>query len=431
MSVDYDTVIVGGGIAGLYAALKILRSPTSKPHRLLLIEASSRLGGRIQTFYREGGLLSVIDAATHPPPGAPPPIGLAIRAASGILTQGIPLEAGAGRFTSKHKLLLDLIHHYDLPKYAITNEKNYSQTNKTNEPEPVIPFDKYHIPRPPASLNATFKEYCIQIIGPEATATLRASDGYNAEFDLMNAADAWRMFNAYFTSNTQFYVLPDGLSTLIHKMADEVRTLGGTILLKTKCQTFERGRPISIKLTDGRQDQIIQTKRLILALPQAALLALPTLEPIYPLLNTVAPVSLNRLYVKWRRHEWMNDIIKTTTDNHVRQFIPALNGIAQIYADTTDADYWKDNALKHTIKTHLREVFPGKPITLPEWVAPCYWKAGVHVWRPGTKSASLSKRIARPFGSNAPIYIVGEAYARNQGWVESALETVEAAKLWP
>lgn len=434
--VEYDTVIVGGGIAGLYAALKLLRLPVPNKSRVLLIESSSRLGGRIQTFYREGGLASIIDAATHPAPGAPPPFALAVRAASGFLTKGIPLEAGAGRFTSKHKRVLALINRYNLPKYPLTNEKNYVQvTGKTNKIEPVVPFDKYHIPRPPKTLNATFGQYCAQVLGEDAAQQLRASIGYNAEFDLMNAADSWRMFNDDFTSKTKFYVLPDGLSTLIHKMADEVRALGGTILLKTKLLDFNFNVDFNtITLTTNSTTiPIIKTKRLILALPQAPLRAITALKPIHPLLDTVAPVALNRVYAKWSNHEWMTGIAKTTTDNQVRQFIPALNGIAQIYSDTTDADFWNSHtsvaALKREIKANLLKVFPDKPITLPTWVAPCYWKAGVHAWRPGTQSTQLAKKIAQPFGPKIPIYIVGEAFAKDQGWIESALETVDALAL--
>ena len=46
---NYDTIIVGGGISGLFTGYKL--SETGK--KILIIEASERLGGRIKTTYEK------------------------------------------------------------------------------------------------------------------------------------------------------------------------------------------------------------------------------------------------------------------------------------------------------------------------------------------------------------------------------------------
>ena len=49
----YDIVIVGGGIAGLYCCYELLkksRSGTLNTDSMLLLEASNRFGGRIETW---------------------------------------------------------------------------------------------------------------------------------------------------------------------------------------------------------------------------------------------------------------------------------------------------------------------------------------------------------------------------------------------
>ena len=44
---NYDVIIVGGGITGLFLAYKLKETQ----FRILLIESSDNLGGRIQTLY--------------------------------------------------------------------------------------------------------------------------------------------------------------------------------------------------------------------------------------------------------------------------------------------------------------------------------------------------------------------------------------------
>ena len=76
-----DTIIIGGGISGLYMAYKLIKeNPKSS---ITLLEKSNRLGGRIYT-----------DPSTH-------------------------FEAGAGRFHNKNKFLIGLLRTFDLYDKAI------------------------------------------------------------------------------------------------------------------------------------------------------------------------------------------------------------------------------------------------------------------------------------------------------------------------
>ena len=101
---NYDTIIVGGGISGLFTAYKL--SGTGK--KILLIEGSDRLGGRIKTTYGDGFFY----------------------------------ESGAARFHKTHTKLLSLIDELGLKEdiielpdkidYILRMDGKYKTENKLN-----------------------------------------------------------------------------------------------------------------------------------------------------------------------------------------------------------------------------------------------------------------------------------------------------------
>ncbi len=90
----YDVLIVGGGIAGLYLNYKLLKNKKYK--KTLLVEKYGVLGGRIQTK------------------------NLAFN------NKRYSMEAGAGRFSSNHKLLIKLIKKFNLQKKMILLNSSYN-----------------------------------------------------------------------------------------------------------------------------------------------------------------------------------------------------------------------------------------------------------------------------------------------------------------
>ena len=53
-----------------------------------------------------------------------------------------------------------------------------------------------------------------------------------------------------------------------------------------------------------------------------------------------------------------------------------------------------------------------------------YWDAGVHLWKVGTNSKIIQKKIKELFHQKN-IYILGETYCNRQAWADGALETVD------
>jgi len=82
----------------------------------------------------------------------------------------------------------------------------------------------------------------------------------------------------------------------------------------------------------------------------------------------------------------------------------------------------------------------GEPISVPKPVAGAhaFWesysaepKAGWHTWEPGVDSHRSMEYMAQPFHDIDPnsnldkLYVCGEAYSNEQGWIEGALKSVE------
>jgi cytochrome b involved in lipid metabolism len=63
---------------------------------------------------------------------------------------------------------------------------------------------------------------------------------------------------------------------------------------------------------------------------------------------------------------------------------------------------------------------PEKKIPEAEWIQKLHWAHGVHTWRPLANSNLIYDQIQNPFPN---IYICGETYSKNQGWIEGSLET--------
>lgn len=392
-------IILGGGIAGLYAALKC----SQLGFKVTLIEKNDRLGGNIHT---------VIQGPYH-------------------------LEAGAGRFNSDHKLLMNLVKTYGLTIQELSTKKDFRPVLCSR----LIPrFDYYDwikkiIEKSKSISNEllqsiTFIQLCEMVLGYEKSKLLIESFGYNAEFLITNAYASIKTFKEDFTNEYPYYYCPEGLSELVSRIEADLILKGVTIIKNT---TIDR-----IKENNGQFKLNAGTRRftgdfLILALPKSALMSIPFFNDYAKaLFESVVPVSLHRIYAKYTT-PWFKNLSKFTTDLQLRQFIPMdpENGFGMIsYSDLFDADYWKyfadqgDTQLEEQLKKQLKEIFPLTKIPKLEWIKSFYWKEGVHAWLPGVNPNKIRTELTK---IHSNIMIVGETFSMRQGWIEGALETVEDA----
>lgn len=393
-----DYAIVGGGITGLYCALKISQKSSEKT--ILIIESDSELGGRIRTNY----------------------------------AKGFQVEKGAARFSENHETLMGLIQEFELEDemLPIPSEKSFVYKNKP------IRYDLgaklQDILKQGQAMDAkllrkiTIFQLCAMLYGSEEASKIQALFGYDAEFIRLNAEAALTMFETDLFGDSQYYVLKCGFSELVKRMS-EALSQNSNVEIRLGCEVTDvKDRRLTYKV--GEQVHKVTCLNTILTTPYLSLRKFALFKEV-PEIQAVKPIALCRIYAKYPLVDgkpWFHDIHKTTTDNYLRYVIPmdAEDGTVMYYSDLYCADMWRnwsnvsDEILIEMIHKELALVFPKKTIPKPIQIKCCHWKAGVHLWRPNYDFKKVSKGLVKPF-SDKRIYLAGECYSTLQDWVEGAL----------
>ena len=414
MTKKYDFVIVGGGIAGLFTAYKLSETDA----KILLIEKSDYLGGRVYTVYEDNDKTNDLD---------------------------IHYECGAARFNQNHIHIIqciiemglyDDIIHLDHPIHANLRgtEKDFEKVYKTNKTDPKLTLKditEYLYKKAETIENKrkmTLKELMNKVMSKEATQFFIDAFGYNSEIEHMNAEDALRLFQSDFMDQDKdkelfFYFSKNGLTKIIDKLEKTCESNGVEIRKNTLLIDFVG----DIKLTTSIGK--IETKTLILTGDKQSLMNIPALKK-FKELDSVKACPLNRIYAIYPKNNgkvWFHNLHRTTTDNDLRHIIPidVEKGLIMIsYSDDKYADKWhkykEEGKLQEHIQKEIKKLYPEKNIPEPFYLEEHYWKAGLHVWKKGIDSAKVMKKIQKPF-KDKEVFIVGETYCDNQGWMDGAL----------
>jgi len=399
---DYDIVIIGGGISGVFLAYKLLATDL----KVILFEGDKNLGGRIETYRKNDS----------------------------------SFEAGAARFHSSHGKLISLIHDLDLRDdlLRLPEEIDYLLRKKKNEypyqtkwakltPERLLKtsIDSKDLFEEKELRGITFFQYLTLIYDHETACYIKDAFGYDSEFVDLNAESALSMFeDDLFGGNNHYYLLKNGLSQLINKMKKSIM-MSGTIV-----KTGTTIKEITDTHVVTQKGEKFFFDHLICAVPHTSLKQFDYFKDL-PLIDSVKPIPLLRIYAKYPTKDlWFKNIKRTTTDNYIRQIIPIdyESGLIMIsYTDGKNTEYWESYAslgeeyLIRALHKEIKELFGIEPPD-PEFVSVHYWKDGFHVWKLGEESQKVSKEILKPF-KNKEVYICGEAYSLKQGWIEGALDT--------
>tara|TARA_B100000524_G_scaffold347403_1_gene249304 strand:- start:644 stop:1903 length:1260 start_codon:yes stop_codon:yes gene_type:complete len=408
---QFDIIIVGGGIAGLYCAYNL-----QDKFKILLLDKSNKLGGRIYT--------------------------------KTINVNGIQynLETGAGRVSDIQKNTMGLIDELGLSdnlvklptKKKFISTKNIKYSYNTDDIfKEIIKISKKY--KKIDLVNITFQKFVFSILKKKKATYIYESFGYKSEFLTLNAYDAIKSFKTDLFYKNNYFGFKNGYSSIVEKLKDKLYNTN--IQLNTKFTSYIKNN--SKLIVSCKADKKIikySTDKLIFALPSKQLISIAyrlfNSKRVNKLLHSVKPEPLCRIYAIYEKNPhtgkvWFDNLGKITTDNEIQYIIPINKetGLIMIsYTDNIYARYWnivdKLGLLQETLHLKLKELFPKIDIPNPIYLSCFYWRQGAHYFKTKVDSRKIIKNIIKPF-STKEIYICNEAYSMNQAWVEGSLTSAK------
>ena len=418
---EYDYLIAGAGIAGLYTAYKLHKKYPSA--RICILERSAYIGGRLHT----------------------------------IAYDGIKVDGGGARFNTEQKRILALVKELGLDKKQISigGDTKYIAVNPKYNPilETQFPtIDDFimdiqnYIRQNKISntdlINTTILEFASKHYSkqyPTIKQYLIARYPYYSELAVLNALEGINLFTNEFSSKMQYFILAGGLEQLASIIYNHLKKSSNiTIHKETPLDALTRDATVYI-ITSG--DKEYKAVKVILALPKTALSRIKYLtshnKSVARIINSISSEPLYRIYARYPLDKktgkvWFADMPKIVTNLPIKYIIPNNyeKGVVMIsYTDSIFAKYWFNKVANGTFETtltkQLKLLFPDKDIPKPKWYKHCPWIMGAGYWKKGFDREEILPKMIQPLGDGEEIYVCGENYSSHQAWVEGSLETAD------
>lgn len=383
-----DVSIIGGGMAGLYMAYRLLQRD---PHiKVAVFEKSRSFGGKVRTQYDDHG--------------------------------NVTMEGGPWRVLEEHRRLRRLCR--DMGCRLVKIQK--AETAYLGPP-----VTKQKTPPPLPALSSL--DLAILQDGQTYAYERECATGYNMSMDKSSA------FPISFP--THYYVLEKGFHHLITQLRSH---LPGHILHpNVMVRDVQRGaNGYVLQCIQRCRDSYITlehtTRKLILACPPQSMTGWGISPHLEALTACVEARSLNHMYCSFVSEPVQVRDCYFKTDNVLNQIISSnyANEWCQVsYTSGRIADFWGRLYLldplrcRREVEKNLRQLFsmPKRPRIRD--IRNFYWEQAVHQWRPGYgfDRDKMFYMALYPHPMALPdLHVVGEAFSKQQGWMEGVLETVDA-----
>ena len=405
INIQYDIIIIGSGIAGLYSAYKIKQFNPALSVLILEKNKKQWIGGRTsnEPFY------------------------------------GTQVVTGAGIVRkNKDHLLVKLIKELNIPYHEFISSHHYiTQFKPININETMRSLKKEE----PTNKTMTFKQLAIKYLGVKKYKQFIVTSGYS-DYEKEDAHDT--LYNYGMDDNAgNLTCLSISWKDLVAKLVDQI----GSENIKAQQNVIKIN-----KISEDQPDFEIETQKgvmykcnkIIIATTISSLLhLLPSKSSIY---KQIHAQPFLRLYAKFSKSsaEIMKEYVKgyTIVEGPLQKIIPMDpdKGVYMIaYSDNASAIALKDH-LENTLENrkYFEELLEqtlgtAEGSLIINALLDFYWDEGTHYYE--TLKGPYKTRTAFINAAQHPdknILVVGEVVSKHQGWVEGALESVEVGlnKKW-
>ena len=421
----YDIIIIGSGMAGLYAALKVRK--LAPRLSFLVVEKYETYGGR---SYNEN-----------------------------FENTSVVTGAGIGRL-HKDKLLLSLMRKFKIPVQTFETGHNFVASLqplchgmvKTTFMELKHAYNKTHprtdTPHTPHTPHTTFKKFATSVLGKKEYDNFVMCAGYS-DYENEDAYDVLYHYN--FDDNYNRWV---GFSVpwkkLVDKIVDKLESGHHVINNSEVTRILKHDKYFEITTKHPHlPSQHVQSKKKYYC--EKVVIA-TDIDGIKDLIqyNSNIPEAVSKLYSQIKGQPFLRVYAKFSRESipHLKEKIQGVtiipgpmqkvipmdpdHGVYMIiYSDNADADffkkYFKNNEKnRSTLNTLLENSLDLKGKLRIENIKDFYWKNGTHYYTPLTNEFDTRQEfIAKAQHPDPNVLIVGEVISLHQGWVEGALESVE------
>jgi hypothetical protein len=400
---NYDVVIIGAGISGLYSAYKIKKiNPKCK---LLILEKNdiSQIGGRANNY----------------------------------LFEGVNIVTGAGIVRKKKdKLLIKLLNELKIKKHEFLAQSQYSKNIKPCFVKKIFMFLKKNY-NSSIHKEKTFKQYALTKLSKDTYENFVMCSGYS-DYENEDAYDT--LYHYGFDDNySKFIGIGISWKDLVRSLVEKINI--ENILVSNdvnKINYSKKDKNFLITTVNNK----FYSKKVIIATTASVtkkLISRLNVDINKTIYNQIHGQPFLRLYGKFSKNniELLKNIIPTTTivSGPIHKIIP-INGDKGIYmiayTDNKGAlslkKYMENNEYNRKYLSELLEKFLGlnkNKLKLLK-IKGFYWNEGTHYYDPlGNEFKTRTEFIKVAQEPMKNMRIVGEMICLDQGWTQGALESVE------